>query len=100
MTRRCDITGKSVLSGNNVSRANNKSRRRFLPNLQDSSLQSEALGHSVRLRVTPRGLSTIEHKGGLDAFLLATPNRKLTDEALLLKRRITRAAAKREAAST
>ncbi|HEX7390657.1 MAG TPA: 50S ribosomal protein L28 [Acidiphilium sp.] len=98
MTRRCDITGKSVLSGNNVSHANNKSRRRFLPNLQDSSLQSEALGHTVRLRVTPRGLSTIEHKGGLDAFLLATPNRKLTDEARLLKRRVVRAAAKRETA--
>lgn len=95
MTRRCDITGKSVLSGNNVSHANNKSRRRFLPNLQDSSLQSEALGHAVRLKVTPRGLSTIEHKGGLDAFLLATPNRKLTDEARLLKRRVARAAAKR-----
>ena len=99
MTRRCEITGKSVLTGNNVSHANNKSRRRFLPNLQDSSVQSEALGHSVRLRVTPRGLSTIEHKGGLDAFLLTTPNRKLTEEALTLKRRVIKAAAKREAKS-
>ncbi|MDD2860890.1 MAG: 50S ribosomal protein L28 [Acidiphilium sp.] len=99
MTRRCEITGKSVLTGNNVSHANNKSRRRFLPNLQDSSVQSEALGHSVKLRVTPRGLSTIEHKGGLDAFLLTTPNRKLTVEALTLKRRVIKAAAKREAKS-
>lgn len=99
MTRRCDITGKSVLTGNNVSHANNKSRRRFLPNLQENALQSEALGHSVKLRITPRGLSTIEFKGGLDAFLLSTPNRKLTDEARALKRRVARAAAKREAKS-
>ncbi|ABQ31893.1 MULTISPECIES: 50S ribosomal protein L28 [Acidiphilium] len=99
MTRRCDITGKSVLSGNNVSHANNKSRRRFLPNLQDSALQSDALGHSVKLRVTPRGLATIEQKGGLDAFLLDTPNRKLTDEARTLKRRVAKAAARREAKS-
>lgn len=99
MTRRCDITGKSVLSGNNVSHANNKSRRRFLPNLQESALQSDALGHAVRLRVTPRGLSTIEQKGGLDAFLLSTPNRKLTDEARILKRRVEKAAIKREAKS-
>ncbi|MHB1304130.1 MAG: 50S ribosomal protein L28 [Acidiphilium sp.] len=97
MTRRCDITGKTVLTGNNVSHANNKSRRRFLPNLQGSALQSDALGHAVKLRVTPRGLSTIEHKGGLDAFLLATPNRKLTEVAKTLKRRVARAAAKREA---
>lgn len=99
MTRRCDITGKTVLSGNNVSHAHNKTRRRFLPNLQESSLQSDALGHSVKLRITPRGLSTIEHKGGLDSFLLSTPDRKLTDEARALKRRVVRAAAKREAKS-
>jgi len=97
MTRRCDITGKSVLSGNNVSHANNKSRRRFLPNLQESSLQSDALGVSVRLRVTPRGLSTIEHKGGLDTFLLTTPARKLTAEAQTLKRRVVRAKARKDA---
>jgi large subunit ribosomal protein L28 len=100
MTRRCEITGKSVLSGNNVSHANNKTRRRFLPNLQESSLQSEALGVSVRLRVTPRGLSTIEHKGGLDAFLLTTPSRKLTDEAQSLKRRVNRAIARKTVAAS
>ncbi len=95
MTRRCDITGKKVLSGNNVSHANNKTRRRFLPNLQDSSLQSDALGVPVRLRVTPRGLSTIEHKGGLDAFLISTPARKLPAAARALKRRVIRAQARK-----
>jgi large subunit ribosomal protein L28 len=97
MSRRCDITGKGVLTGNNVSHANNKSRRRFLPNVQDSSLVSEILGVSVGLRVTPRGLRTIEHNGGLDAFLLGTPDRKLTDEAKALKRRVLKAQAKKAA---
>ncbi|QCE33729.1 50S ribosomal protein L28 [Acetobacteraceae bacterium] len=91
MSRRCEITGKGVLTGNNVSHANNKSRRRFLPNLQDASLLSEILGTSVKMRLTTRGLRTIEHNGGLDAFLLNTPNRKLSPEALRLKRRIQRA---------
>ncbi|QCE35689.1 50S ribosomal protein L28 [Acetobacteraceae bacterium] len=90
MSRRCEITGKGVLTGNNVSHANNRSRRRFLPNLQDASLLSETLGTSIRMRLTTRGLRTIEHNGGLDAFLLNTPNRKLSPEALRLKRRIQR----------
>ena len=95
MSRRCEITGKGVLSGNNVSHANNKTRRRFLPNLQVTSLLSESLGHEVRMRLSTRGIRTVEHNGGIDAYLLATPNSKLTAEAKLLKRRIERARAKR-----
>ncbi|MFT8367168.1 50S ribosomal protein L28 [Acetobacter papayae] len=98
MSRRCQITGKGVLTGNNVSHANNKTRRRFLPNLQEASLMSETLGSSVRMRVTARGLRTIEHNGGLDAFLLGTANRKLPTEALVIKRRLQRAQAKKQAA--
>lgn len=99
MSRRCQITGKGVLTGNNVSHANNKNRRRFLPNLQDYSLLSEILGQSIRLRVTNHGLRTIEHNGGLDNFLLTTPNRKLTEEAMVIKRRILQARSKKEAAT-
>lgn len=97
MARRCAITGKGVQTGNNVSHANNKSRRRFLPNLQETSLLSDALGQMVRLRLTVHAIRTIEHNGGLDAFLLKTPNTKLTEEALKVKRRITKAAAKQQA---
>lgn len=93
MSRRCDITGKGVMSGNNVSHAHNKTRRRFLPNLQDVSLLSETLGRSVKLKVTASTLRTIEHNGGLDAYLLGTANSKLSDEAQRLKRQIKKAAA-------
>ncbi|MEJ0046769.1 MAG: 50S ribosomal protein L28 [Rhodospirillales bacterium] len=99
MSRRCQITGKGVMTGNNVSHANNKTRRRYLPNLQETSLLSDALGASVRVRVTTRALRTIEHNGGLDAFLATTPNRDLPEEAQALKRRVARAAAKRAAAT-
>jgi large subunit ribosomal protein L28 len=95
MSRRCEITGKGVLSGNNVSHANNKTRRRFLPNLQDTSMLSDLLGMPVRMRLSTRGIRTVEHNGGLDAFLLSTPNRKLPVEALALKRRIVRAQGKK-----
>ena len=88
------ITGKGPISGNNVSHAHNKTKRRFLPNLQYTSLLSDALGEMVRLRVTPKAIRTVEYKGGLDAFLLATPNRKLPAEAIRLKRRIQRKLAK------
>ena len=81
MAKRCIITGKGVLTGNNVSHANNKSRRRFLPNLQAVSLLSETLGTTVTLRVSTRGLRSIEHNGGLDAYLTGTPNSKLSCEA-------------------
>ncbi len=97
MARRCSVTGKGVLTGNNVSHANNKTRRRFLPNLQEASLVSDILGTTVRLRLSTRGIKTVEHNGGLDAWLLSTPDRKLTAEALELKRRIQRAKAKRAA---
>jgi len=97
MARRCSVTGKGVLTGNNVSHANNKTRRRFLPNLQEASLMSDTLGTTVRLRLSARGIKTIEHNGGLDAWLLSTPDRKLSAEALELKRRIERAKARRVA---
>jgi large subunit ribosomal protein L28 len=95
MARRCMITGKGVLVGNNVSHANNKTKRRFLPNLQRTSLLSEALGGAVRLRVSANGIRTVEHNGGIDAFLLGTPDRKLTIEARRLKRRVEAAAARK-----
>ena len=98
MSRRCEMTGKGVLTGNNVSHANNKSRRRFLPNLQDQSLLSDVLGASIRVRLTTHAMRTIEHNGGLDSFLLGTPNRNLPEEAQSLKRRILRAQAKKTAA--
>jgi large subunit ribosomal protein L28 len=97
MSRRCQMTGKGVLAGNNVSHANNKTRRRYLPNLQETSLLSDTLGQQVRVRVSTRALRTIEHNGGLDAFLLTTPNRDLPDEAQALKRRIAKAGAKKQA---
>lgn len=96
MARRCAITGKGVQTGNNVSHANNKTRRRFLPNLQDTSLLSDALGMTVRLKLTVHAIRTIEHNGGLDAYLLKTSDYKLTDEARRLKRRIAKAAAARQ----
>ena len=97
MSRRCIITGKGVQAGNNVSHANNRSRRRFLPNVQRTSLLSETLGQTVRLRLTPHAIRTIESKGGLDAYLLGASSRKLTDEGKQLKRRIVKAAAKASA---
>ena len=87
------MTGKGVLAGNNVSHAHNKSRRRFLPNLQDTSLMSDALGRTVRLRLSVRAIRTIEHKGGLDAYLINTADSKLPEEALTLKRKVKRAMA-------
>ena len=97
MSRRCIITGKGVQVGNNVSHANNKTKRRFLPNLQRGSMLSDALGHAVKLRVTTRAIRTIEHNGGLDAYLLGTPDAKLSSEARRLKRRVEAAQAKRQA---
>jgi large subunit ribosomal protein L28 len=99
MSRRCEITGKGVLSGNNVSHANNKTRRRFLPNLQDASVLSDTLGEAVSMRLSTRAIRTVERRGGIDAFLLSTPNTKLPEPALVLKRRIQRAAAKKAASA-
>ena len=95
MSRRCQFTGKGVQSGNNVSHANNKSRRRFLPNLQHTSLLSDILGTTIRVRLSTHAMRTIEHNGGLDAFLLGTPNRNLPAEAQVLKRRLVKSQAKR-----
>jgi large subunit ribosomal protein L28 len=97
MSRRCIITGKGVQVGNNVSHANNKTRRRFLPNLQRGSVLSDALGHAVKLRLTTSAVRTIEHNGGIDAYLLSTSDAKLSNEARRLKRRIEEAQAKRQA---
>jgi large subunit ribosomal protein L28 len=80
-----------------VSHAHNKTRRRYLPNVQQTSLMSDTLGEMVRLRVSTQAIRTIEKNGGLDAFLLGTSNRKLTPEALRIKRRIEKAAAKQSA---
>ena len=97
MSRRCQFTGKGVQSGNNVSHANNKTRRRYLPNLQQTSLLSDMLGTTIRLRLSTHALRTVEHNGGLDAFLLGTPSRNLPEEAQVLKRRIARSQVKRAA---
>jgi large subunit ribosomal protein L28 len=97
MSRRCQITGKGVLTGNNVSHANNRSRRRFLPNLQETSLLSDVLGLPVRMRLSTRAIRTIEHNGGIDAYLLGTSDARLTVDAKALKRRLLRAQAKRTA---
>ena len=88
MSKRCQITGKGVMSGNNVSHANNRTRRRFLPNLQRASMSSEILGRDVSLRVSVSAIRTVEKHGGLDAFLLQARNSELADEARILKREI------------
>jgi len=92
MSRRCMISGKGVMSGNNVSHAVNRTRRRFLPNLQTTRVQSDILGEQVRMRLCTKSIRTIEVKGGLDSYLLGTPNRKLPEEARRLKRRIQKRA--------
>jgi large subunit ribosomal protein L28 len=99
MSRRCEITGKGVLSGNNVSHANNKTRRRFLPNLQEVSMLSDILNQPIRMRISTRAMRTVEHNGGIDSFLLSTPNRDLPEEAQAVKRRIQKAKTKKEAAA-
>jgi len=91
MSRRCQLTGRGVQTGNNVSHAHNKTRRRFLPNLQMTSLFSEALGKSVRLKVSAYAIRTVERKGGLDAFLLDARDSDLTPDIRRLKRRIKKA---------
>ncbi|HUB94780.1 MAG TPA: 50S ribosomal protein L28 [Stellaceae bacterium] len=98
MSRRCFITGKGVLVGHNVSHANNKTNRRFLPNLQRTSVLSDALG-GVRLRLSANAIRTIEKNGGIDAFLLGRPAASLSIEARRLRRRIERATARKGEAS-
>ena len=91
MSKKCDISGTGVMSGNNVSHANNKTRRRFLPNLQVVSLLSEKLGRIFKLKVCSKTLRSIEHNGGLDAYLESTSNSKLSDEAIKIKKTIAKA---------
>jgi large subunit ribosomal protein L28 len=88
MSRRCAVTGKGVQTGNNVSHANNKTRRRYLPNLQQASLISDAMGGIVRLRLSTHALRSIEHNGGIDAFLAKARNANLSPAARKLKRQI------------
>lgn len=86
MSRICELTGKGRMVGNNVSHANNKTKRTFLPNLQNVTLMSDSLGTSVRLRVSTHGLRSVEHVGGLDNWLVKTADDKLSLRARRLKR--------------
>ena len=86
MSRRCELTGKGVQSGNNVSHANNKTRRKFKPNLRVVTVMSDKLNRSIRMRLSAHGMKSMEHAGGLDAWLLKTDNDDLSPTALRLKR--------------
>jgi large subunit ribosomal protein L28 len=90
MSRRCELTGKGVQVGHKVSHSNRKTKRRFLPNLVNVTLTSDALQRSVRLRVSANGLRSVEHRGGLDAFLLKAADLELSANALGLKREIAK----------
>jgi large subunit ribosomal protein L28 len=91
MARRCELSGKAVLTGNNVSHAKRRTRRRFLPNLSNVTLQSETLKKDVRLTVSASALRTVEHHGGLDAYLLKAADDELSLKARRLKREIAKA---------
>lgn len=93
MARVCELTGKKVMSGNNVSHAHNKTRRRFLPNLTKATLISETLGRSVSLRISTHALRSVEHNDGLDNFLLKARDTQLSANALKLKKQIKKAKA-------
>ncbi len=93
MSRVCELTGKGPMSGHNVSHANNKTKRRFLPNLNEVSLISDALGRSFRLRISAAALRSVDHRGGLDAFLAKSRDDELSAKALKIKRDIAKAAA-------
>jgi large subunit ribosomal protein L28 len=93
MSRRCELTGKAPQTGNNVSHANNKTKRRFLPNLNAVSLISESLERTVRLRISNHALRSVEHRGGLDGFLLKANDNLLSKRALDLKKEILKARA-------
>jgi large subunit ribosomal protein L28 len=99
MARRCELTGKGVLAGHNVSHANNKTKRVFRPNLQRVTLASDALGRSFRLRISMNALRTVDRTGGLDAFLLKAHDQGLSDKALRLKREIKKRARAQATAS-
>ena len=90
MSRKCFVTGKGVMSGNNVSHSHKKTRRRFLPNLQVVSLMSKVLNRMISVRITTRGLRTIEHKKGIDEYLLKTSKDQLPTDLRKIKRKIMR----------
>jgi large subunit ribosomal protein L28 len=90
MSRRCELTGKTRQIGHKVSHSNRKTKRRFLPNLLNVTLQSEVLGRSVRMRITANALKSVDHRGGFDAFLLAAKDDELSKNALDLKRAIVK----------
>jgi len=90
MARRCELTGKAVQAGNSVSHANNKTRRRFLPNLSEVTLISDALGQKVHLRISAHALRSVEHRGGIDAFLMKARDVELSARARRLKRTIAK----------
>jgi len=88
MSRRCDLTGKAAQTGHKVSHSNRKTKRRFLPNLCNVTFISDALNRSVRLRVSANALKSVDHRGGLDAFLMKAKDQELSVEARHLKREI------------
>jgi large subunit ribosomal protein L28 len=90
MSRRCELTGKSAVVGHKVSHSNHKTKRRFLPNLLNVTLISDALGRSVRLRICANALKTVDHRGGLDAFLLRAKDDELAPKVRMLKREIAK----------
>lgn len=92
MSRVCELTGKGPMSGHNVSHANNKSKRRFLPNLNDVTLISDALGQSFKLRISAAALRSVDHRGGLDAFLAKAADGELSDRARKIKKDISKKA--------
>ena len=98
MSRICELTGKGRQVGHNVSHANNKTKRTFLPNLQNVTLLSDTLGRSIRLRVSTHGLRSVEHNGGLDNWLLKTRETDLSLRARRLKREIAKKASEQAAA--
>ena len=98
LARICELTGKGRQVGNNVSHANNKTKRTFLPNLQNVTLISDALGRQVKLRVSTNGLRSVEHVGGLDNWLLKTNDEKLSLKARRLKREVSKKQAETAAA--
>jgi large subunit ribosomal protein L28 len=93
MSRVCELSGKGPMSGNKVSHANNKTRRRFLPNLNEVTLISDILGKSFSLRISAAALRTVDHRGGLDAFLAKASDDELSTEALKIKKDIAKAQA-------
>ena len=93
MARRCELTGKGPMSGNNVSHAKNRTRRRFLPNLNELTLHSDTLGRGFKLKISAAALRTVDHRGGLDGFLAKSKDIELSDTALKIKKDIAKSQA-------